>query len=473
MSAAEYADAQTAMRVAEALRAKKVDGPWDVFGERIRRYEIHLNGREIEMVRGPIHFEGYGLRLFRSAGEATGVGFASTSDLSAPGIDESLSTAESTAKLSRFPARSIALPGSAGGGLKAVETVDSNLWGQPEETLRGFVHRLFGAFEGRRNEVPSFGSVRASLVEATLANSEGVERRFKGTLVDFELAVKGSGGPEGPAPGEYWVNARTRRVESAVIPARVEEWCQKSQDVRRAVPPPSGALSVLFPVRVLADVLPSILGYRLAGGAQLRRMSPPVGTRVGPESLTIHDDGLLPFAPSTAPVDDEGTPAQRTALVEKGEVRQILQDVAHASALGAVPTANGRRDSVDFVPWFHFTRPPGPGPTTIVVAPGDGGNDAEMVEGVEDGIWLDQLGYAFPDPISAAFGGEIRMAYRIRHGKLAEPVRGGTVGGVVLADPGAPSLLSGVGAIGSHSQLAGSLSSPTLRIDRFSVAGGS
>lgn len=471
MSAMDFSDATTAMRVADRLRGT-LKGPWDVFGERIRRFEIHLNGRQVEMVRGPIHLEGYGLRVFRPSGDGLGVGFASTSDLSDAGVDESVSTAEATAKLSRFPAKAIHLPTAHQGGLKAVETVDSNLWGQPEESLDRFVHHLFRAFEGHRDEVPSFGSVRASLIEATLANSEETERHFKGTLVDFELAVKGTGGPEGSAPGEYWVNARSRRLETATLPSKVEEWCTKAQDVRRARPPPSGALTVVFPVSVMADVLPSILGFRFSGVAQLRKMAPTPGARVGPERLTIRDDGQHPFAPGTAPVDDEGTLTRTTTLVEQGAVASLLEDVAYGSAFGATSTGNGRRDAVEFAPWFHFTRPPSPGPSTIVVAPGDGGSDAELVEGVEEGIWLDQLGYAFPDPISGAFGGEIRMAYRIHHGQLAEPLRGGTVGGVVLADPGEPSLLGGIAALGSHPRLAGSLSAPTLRVDQFTVAGG-
>jgi len=65
--------ADTAFRVAEALR---VDGPWEVFGERSRRYEIHFNGRSIEMVRGPISLEGYSLGLFRQRDGGAGVGLA-------------------------------------------------------------------------------------------------------------------------------------------------------------------------------------------------------------------------------------------------------------------------------------------------------------------------------------------------------------------------------------------------------------
>ena len=109
----------------------------------------------------------------------------------------------------------------------------------------------------------------------------------------------------------------------------------------------------------------------------------------------------------------------------------------------------------------------------MVVEPGTGGSDAEIAEIAGDGIWLQQLGWASPDAISGAFGGEIRIGYRIRNGKLAEPVRGGTIGGTVVAPPGTPSLLSCISAIGSEARLVDDLSSPTLLVKPLTVAGDS
>ena len=60
--------------------------PWEVFGERIRRYEVHLVGSKIEITRGPIVLEGYGIRLFRTRDGATGVGHQASNDFSEEGI---------------------------------------------------------------------------------------------------------------------------------------------------------------------------------------------------------------------------------------------------------------------------------------------------------------------------------------------------------------------------------------------------
>ncbi|HYK92651.1 MAG TPA: TldD/PmbA family protein [Thermoplasmata archaeon] len=461
----------TAFRVGERLKTR-VEPPWDVFGEKIQRFEVHLSGSRVEMERGPIELEGYGLRLFRPRGDVTGTGFASGTDLSDARIDQRVQDAEATARFSSFPARRVELPSTAiaGPGPK-VDTVDRVLWEHPVETMEQFVHALLTAFEGRASEVPSFGSVRTTLTEATLTNSEGVHHHWRHSLVDFELAVKSSGGPEGAPPGEYWLNRRTRSLTTRGLATDVESWCTRARDVRSAKPTPSTVTKVVLPPTVLSDVLPQILGFRLSGTAELRKMAPSPGTEIGTSLVNLFDDGLLPLGLGSAPFDDEGVPQVRRPLIEKGVVTAGLYDVLTAAAFGKTATGNGRRDSAQFQPWFHFEIAPQPAPTNLVVAPGDGGSEEELMEAVGEGLYLDQLGYAFPDAFSGAFGGEVRMAYRIHRGKRAEPLRGGTVGGVVLGPKGEPSLLASVRGVGSRAARSGSLESPTLWVDGLGVAG--
>jgi len=460
----------TAFRAAERLKPRS-QPPWEVYGERLRRYEVHLNGPRVEMLRAPVELEGYGLRVFRRAEEKMGVGFAASTDLRDAGVEAALAAAEGAAQYARFPARRVELPGTAGGPAD-VAIVDRGLWDRPVESVERFVATLLAPFEGRAHEQPSFGSVRATLVETTLANSEGIQRRYHHTMLEVEIAVKATGGPEGAPPGEYWVNQRHRQVPSdATVRTEAERWIRLAQDVRRAKGPETGATKVVLPTSVLSDILPAIVGFRMSGSARLRKMMPPMGSQVGAPEVTIVDDGLIPHAIGTAPFDDEGVGQSRRPLVEAGVATGSIYDLLHASALGEPTGGNGRRDSALFPAWFRFAQSPVPGPTTLSVKPGRGGTDAELAEIAGDGLWVDQLGYAFPDPLSGAFGGEIRSAYRIRGGKIAEPVRGGTVGGVVFAAPGEASLLHSVAAIGRSTELVGGLLSPNWLVDGMTVAG--
>jgi len=463
-------DAFTAFHVAELLRAK-AQPAWEVYGERARRYELHLSGARTEMIRAPVEVEGFGLRLFRPRDEQMGVGSAASTSLSETAVLAALSEAEAVAQHSRFPARRVELPGTAGHPA-SVEIVDREAWEHPVEAIQRVSHALTGPLDGRPGLAPSFGSVRLTLYDTTLTNSAGLHRRFSHTIVDYEFAVQSSGDAGGAPPGEHWVNSRARRLPSdAELAREVERWATLARDMRTAQAPATGATRVILPPSVLADILPTIVGFRMSGASQLRQMAPPVGSTVGAPSVTIRDDGLLAYGLGTAPCDDEGTSQSRRTLVEAGVAQGGLQDLLHAAALGESSTGNGRRDAPLFPSWFHFTEGVGPAPTTLALAAGDGGTDAELMEACGDGIWIDQLGYAFPDPLSGAFGGEIRSAYRIRGGHRAEPLRGGTLGGIVFAPPGESSLLTSIRALGSRPEIAGALQAPAVLVEGMTVAG--
>jgi TldD protein len=456
-------------RVAEKLRAP---GPWEVYADHLRRYEVHFNGRVIELVRGPLFVEGYGIRVFRSKGEGTGTGFQASIDSSEQGIAQAVESAESIATRSSFPAKRVELPADRSGAPGGPEIVDQDLWDAPIARLEEYVTALLAPFDAIRDVVPSFGSVRATLAETSIANSAGLRASFPHTTVALEVALKAFGGPEGAPPGEYWVNDLVRRLEPAHAGDHVADWARFAQDARRAKAPPSGELPIVFPAEVVLGILPSVIGFRFSGVSRLRRIAPEPGTQVGMPEVNLSDDGTIPWGTNSAPVDDEGTRMARRALVQKGAASELLYDLLHAGAFEHAPTGNGLRGlTFGTRDWLRFAHEPAVGSTTLDLEAGTGGSDAELIEQAGDGIWVQQLGWASPDPTSGAFGGEIRIGYRIRNGKLAEPLRGGTVGGTVLAEPGAPSMLANIAALGSKSTLLDGFRGPTVLVKPLTVAG--
>jgi predicted Zn-dependent protease len=461
--------ADTAFRVADRLQ--KLPGPWDVYAERTRSYEIHLGGPVIELIRGPILLEGYGLRLLRGRGGKTAVGFQASTDTSEEGISAVVRDAETVAQFSEFPAKSVELPSKPSSAGSAPEVADPALWNDAPGALASYTASLIAAFEGRKNVGISFGSVKAMLVEVTMANSAGLATSYAHTNVGLEVAVKASGGPEGVPPGEYWLNTSARRLESNLLNRQADDWSRFAEDARRAKSPPTGELNVILPPSVLEGILPAALGFKLSGSGQLRELSPAAGSTVAPAAFDLVDDGMLPWGEGSSPVDDEGTPQRRRTLIADGKVSELLYDSLYGSALGHASTGSGvRADSFGGSGGHRFGRSPEPRCSTLSIAPGDGGTDTELLERAGDGIWVQQLGWASPDPFTTAFGGEIRIGYRIRHGKLAEPIRGGTLGGLVLAPEGAPSLLRNLSAAGSRPELTGGVCVPPLLVRALTVS---
>jgi predicted Zn-dependent protease len=459
-------------RVAERLGGSSRE-PWEVFGERLRRYEIHLTGAAVEMRRGPIDLEGFGVRLFRPRDGGLGVGIASSGDLSDATVERTLAAARESTAFARFPAPSVELPGPGGtASTSGAETADPDLSRDPEGRLDAFVHELLEPYERFSDVRPSFGSVRVTLGDCSVVNSEGFRGGYRETLVDLELAIKAFGGAQGAPPAEYWANPRARTLDADALGVDAERWARLARDMRRAKAPPTGQVPVLLPTDVLSDVVPPVVGFRLSGTARLRRIANEAGSRIGAESLRLEDDGTIPYALGSSPFDDEGHPRRRTVLVEGGEVRTLLYDALHAAAFDSAPTGHSQRGNPLFSHWFRFASGVGAHPSTIVLEAGDGGSDEELVEATRDGLWVDQLGWSSPDPQSGTFGGEIRAGYRIRDGRIAEPVRGGTLGGFVIGPPGEPSLLSGLVARGTTARTVGHYRAPTLRVDGLSIAGG-
>ncbi|MCI4323898.1 MAG: TldD/PmbA family protein [Thermoplasmata archaeon] len=459
-----------AAELAPRLRAAAT-APWEVYAQRATRHEIHFNGDQIELVRGPLATHGYGLRLFRPAEKSIRVGFAASNQFDAGAIDRTVQRAEAAAQYASFPASKVELPGSAP-SLPSLSIVDERFQADPAGTLDAFVAGLLAAFETTPRGVPSFGSIRATLAESSIANSEGLSAQFASTEAELEVAVKASGGPEGAPPGEFWVNRSARRVAEADLGVDVPTWVKLAEDMRRARAPSTGPQTVVFPADVLADIVPPVLGFRLSGPAELRQMGTTVGTAIAPPAVTVWDDGRLPWGTGTQPIDDEGTPEVRRALVENGVVSAHLYDSLHGAALGHPATGSALRGGGLGAAWYRFASGLSVSPTNLVIPPGPGGDVSELAEQVGEGIWLTQLGFPFPDPVAGTFGGEIRAAYRIHGGKIGEPLRGGTVGGPVLGPTLEGTLLGGVRAIGSRATLVGSFHAPPLLVDGVGVAGG-
>ncbi len=461
--------AETAQTAASGLATDRL---WELYGQRLRRYEVYFDRTQVETARGPILVEGVGLRVFRPRETKMAVGFQATTDLSNRGLAAMTETAERLSRYATFPARRVALPTGSGPKGQGPKVLDPSLWADPVERVQEYVEALLAAFPASGDPAPSFGSLKATLVENSMVNSDGLSVSYAETLAELETAVKAGGGPEGPAPGEYWVTREMRRLETGPLPAEVATWCERARDVRRAKQPPSGRVPIGLPTSLLAEILPSALETRFSGVGRLRKIAVEPGTRLASESVSLHHDPTIPWSVGSTPVDDEGTTPTIVRLIERGSVGGLFYDCLHAGAFdiasngAAVRVSDfGRRE------WLRFSRRPSPALATVAIPPGSGGSDAEIIETVEDGVWVDQIGWPNPDDVSSSFGGEIRIGYRIRHGQLAEPVRGGTVGGLTFAPPGTPSLLGGVRALGSTPTLVGRVFSPSMVVDGLTVSG--
>lgn len=144
-----------------------------------------------------------------------------------------------------------------------------------------------------------------------------------------------------------------------------------------------------------------------------------LGTRVGTEILNIYDTGC-PDGSGYVPYDDEGTRAAKTYLIQNGILTGRLHSAYTAAALEEDVTGNARAMSFEFEPIVRMT-------STCI---GGGALSVdELIAGVQEGIYLQD--YKHGSGMST-FTIAPNVAYMIRGGKLAEPVRIAVVTGNVM-----------------------------------------
>ena len=102
-----------------------------------------------------------------------------------------------------------------------------------------------------------------------------------------------------------------------------------------------------------------------------------VGEQVASELITAIDDGTIPGRRGSLRFDDDGTLAQRTALIEKGILKEYMWDKVEARRVDRESTGNGRRQSFRHMPMPRMTN-------TYI---DDGEHDPEeIIESVDIGL---------------------------------------------------------------------------------------
>ena len=197
----------------------------------------------------------------------------------------------------------------------------------------------------------------------------------------------------------------------------------------------SRALDLLAAPSVQGGTYPVVLDPRLAGvfvheafghlseadfvyeNPQAREMM-TLGRRFGSDLVTIGDDGSAAGLRGTLPYDDEGTPTQRTVLVDHGVLVGRLHSRETAAAMGERPTGNARALNYRFPPIVRMTN-------TFIE--GGTGTFEDLIRDIPLGVYaVDATGgqtYLENFSFTASHG------YMIRDGRLAELVRDVTLAG--------------------------------------------
>ncbi|MGZ8158196.1 MAG: metalloprotease TldD [Methylobacter sp.] len=240
-----------------------------------------------------------------------------------------------------------------------------------------------------------------------------------------------------------------------------------------AVEAPAGNMTVVLGSGWPGILLHEAIGHGLEGDFNRKgtsAFSGRVGERVASDLCTVVDDGTLSGRRGSLTIDDEGTPTEKTVLIENGILKGYMQDQLNARLMGVKPTGNGRRESYAHLPM--------PRMTNTYMLPGQH-DPEEIIKSVKNGLYAKNFGGGQVDITSGKFVFSASEAYLIENGKITRAVKGATLignGPDVLTKVSMVgtdlALDSGVGTCGKDGQsVPVGVGQPTLKIDGLTVGG--
>ncbi len=255
--------------------------------------------------------------------------------------------------------------------------------------------------------------------------------------------------------------------------AAVDEALRQALVNLESVDAPAGEMPVVLGPGWPGILLHEAIGHGLEGDFNRKKTSAfagLMGERVAAPGVSVVDDGTLADRRGSLTVDDEGTPGQRTVLIEDGRLVGYMQDRQNARLMGMQPTGNGRRQSYAHIPMPRMTN------TVMLNGERDPG---EIIQSVDKGLYAVSFGGGQVDITSGKFVFSCTEAYMVENGKVGAPVKGATLIG------NGPDVLTRVSMVGNDMKLDTGIGTcgkegqgvpvgvgqPTLKVDAITVGG--
>ena len=193
-----------------------------------------------------------------------------------------------------------------------------------------------------------------------------------------------------------------------------------------------------------------------------------LGEKIASTKVTAIDDGTIPNAWGSINIDDEGTPARKNVLIEKGVLKSYMIDKFNGRRMGMASTGNARRQSYAFTPTSRMTN--------TYIAPGEDSNE-DIIASMEYGLYAKDMGGGSVNPVTGEFNFSVNEGYLVRNGRICEPVRGASLVGkgsdiLCSIDMVGTCMEMGQGMCGSSSgSVPTNVGQPLIRVDRITVGG--
>jgi TldD protein len=377
---------------------------------------------------------------------------------------------------------------SVGNGSSASRTIDLT---QRKSPLKFMIEKPFDTLSieekaGLLHKVDEAGRAYSPLIAQVLAgynelhrrvwiyNSDGLHVEDDRSYVEFRFGVVArKNGTLQRVSGGFGGQVGMELLDKNNPIAVVNNMAESAVRMLDARPCPAGEMTVVMCNGWGGVLFHEACGHQMEADFITKGSSAytgKVGQQVASPIITAIDDGTIRGRRGSLRFDDDGTPSQRTVLIDKGVLTEYMWDLVEARRAGrACSTGNGRRESFRHMPMPRMTN-------TFI---DQGAHDPqEIIESVKRGVYIQRMAGGQADIARGDFVFNATEAYMIEDGKLTAPVRGATVmgngpkvlleidmvGNDLALDPGQ-------GMCGKGQAARVSVGQPTIRIPSVTVGG--
>ena len=301
------------------------------------------------------------------------------------------------------------------------------------------------------------GGAGAGSLATAIANSNGVLGFDKGTMIECSLATVAKDGDrvtpvcfEFNAGRDYAVNPEWVGKEAA----RLALSALKTKRFK------TKTTKLILTQFALQELLYFTLINAVKADNVQRDQSPfkgKIGERIASDNVTIYDDGLYEGGLRTSTFDAEGSPRQKTLIVEKGVLRNFMYDNYAARKEGRESTGNATRAGYLSTPNIEATN--------FNITSGNKTAEQLMAE-VDEGLIVYYLqGAHSSNPVSGEFSVVATPAWKVKKGEIAYCSRGVMLAGNIFE------VLKNVSMVADNERQIGQLVSPWVLVENVRVIG--
>ena len=268
---------------------------------------------------------------------------------------------------------------------------------------------LGGTFElARERGFESSGIFSTAQAELAMANSAGLYCHSHSSTAVFSVTMQ-------TPDGSGWAEEQHTAVNQLNVDAVTREAASICARAQKPVPIDAGRWTVVLPPAAVTDMVQFLAWMGFGARAFLdgtSALSGKRGQQLFGENVSLRDDWSHPLL-NGRPFDLEGVARRPVSLVERGVFVQPVFDLGTAREAGETSTGHGQARPNGSGPW----------PENLVLEPGQQSMD-ELIAGTSDGLYVTHFHYTnVVDPMTLTITGMTRDGvFRIRNGKLAEPV---------------------------------------------------